>query len=75
MAQRRPDLRVAYETSMRVTHLEFVRGMQRAKRLSLYTQTNSKIDTFHELGFWRRVGVLGRMLRPRRSVASAPAKV
>ena len=48
---------------MRVVHLEFVRARARAKRLSLYTQTNSKIDTFRELGFKQRLGVLFHLLR------------
>lgn len=58
MAADRPELRLEYVPQMEVTHLEFVRGADRAKRLSLYTQTNAKIETFRELGFGQRLGVL-----------------
>lgn len=63
LAQLRPDLRLAYCPSMRVTHLEFVRGRLRAKRLRLYARTNSKIETFRELGVAQRAGVLMALLR------------
>lgn len=66
LAARRPDLAFTYDRTMRVTHLEFVGGAQRARRLGLYRETNSRIDTFRELGFSRRIGVLmylGRQLR------------
>lgn len=59
----RPDLTVAYRPSMRVTHLEFLRTRDRARRMSLYTKTNSRIETFQELGAVRRAGVLLRLLR------------
>jgi glycosyltransferase involved in cell wall biosynthesis len=63
MGQHRPDLRLVYHPAMRVTHMEFLRAGKRVQRLSLYTQTNSKIQTFRELGFWRRLGLLGYLLR------------
>ena len=63
LAQRRPDLEVRYLPSMRVTHLEFLRARDRARRLSLYTRTNARIETFRELGSARRLGVLGHLLR------------
>jgi glycosyltransferase involved in cell wall biosynthesis len=66
LASRRPDLRVAYCRPMRVTHLEFVRARDRFRRLALYTRTNSRIDTFRELGPARRAGVLLHLLRGRR---------
>ena len=58
LAALRPDLRLSFRASMRVTHMEFRRARDRARRLSLYTRTNSKIDTFRELGAIRRVAVL-----------------
>jgi hypothetical protein len=63
MASRRPDLRLAYCRSMRVTHMEFINARARARRLSLYSRTNSKIETFRELGVADRVGVLIHLLR------------
>ena len=33
IASRRPDLQTAYHRSMRVTHMEFLRGRDRARRL------------------------------------------
>lgn len=66
LAAARPDLRPAYRPTMRVTHMEFLHARQRARRLSLYTRTNSKIDTFRELGAGQRAGVLMRLLRGRR---------
>jgi glycosyltransferase involved in cell wall biosynthesis len=63
LASRRPDLRLAYRPSMRVTHLEFLRARDRLRRLSLYTQTNSQIETFRELGLGERVGVLRHLMR------------
>ncbi len=62
MAARRPDLQIAYCPSMQVTHLEFTTFRSRARRLSLYTSTNSKISTFKELGAARRFGVLMHLL-------------
>jgi GT2 family glycosyltransferase len=67
VASYRPDLRLAYDRSMRITHLEFVSARARARRLLLYAQTNSKIDTFEELGPSRRIAALTGLLRgPRR---------
>ena len=65
LASRRPDLRLAYRRSMRVTHMEFINARTRARRLSLYSRTNSKIETFQELGVAERVGVLIHLLRGR----------
>jgi glycosyltransferase involved in cell wall biosynthesis len=65
MAVRRPDLRVTYHESMRVTHLEFVRARDRVARLRLYTRTNSRIGSFRELGASRRLWLLLRVLDPR----------
>jgi hypothetical protein len=48
---------------MRLTHLEFRRARDRARRLSLYTRTNSRIESFRELGAARRLGVLAHLLR------------
>jgi len=69
LAAVRPDLRFAYRPSMRVTHLEFLRARDRARRLALYTRTNSQIATFRELGVARRLGVLMHLLRGRRATA------
>jgi hypothetical protein len=66
-ASARPDLRTAYRPSMRITHHEFTSGRERARRLSLYTRTNSRIETFRELEPSRRLGVLLHLLRSRRS--------
>ncbi len=65
LAASRPDLRLAYRRSMRVTHMEFLHARQRVRRLSLYTQTNSQIETFRELGVAQRVGLLWHLLRRR----------
>jgi len=59
----RPDLRLAFRRSMRVTHLEFLRVRDRLTRLSLYSRTNAQIATFRELGAVHRAGVLRHMLR------------
>jgi glycosyltransferase involved in cell wall biosynthesis len=67
LALRRPDLRLAYRSSMRVTHMEFLRSRDRARRLSLYTRTNARIPTFSELGVLRRLGVVGHLLRRHRA--------
>ena len=63
LAANRPDLKVAYRPSMRVTHLEFLHTRDRVRRMSLYTNTNSRIGTFKELGVAQRCGVLLRLLR------------
>jgi len=65
VALARPDLRLAYRSSMRVTHMEFLDARERARRLSLYTRTNSKIETFKELGVSERAGVLANLIRGR----------
>jgi glycosyltransferase involved in cell wall biosynthesis len=65
IASRRPDLQTAYHRSMRVTHMEFLRARDRLRRLSLYTRTNAKIETFRELGTAQRFGVLVHLLRGR----------
>jgi glycosyltransferase involved in cell wall biosynthesis len=64
MAVRRPDLRVRYVESMRVTHREFVRARDRVARLRLYTRTNAKIGSFRELSAARRLWLLLRVLNP-----------
>ncbi len=58
LASRRPDLRPVYRRSMRVTHMEFLRARDRASRLSLYTRTNSRIETFRELSLAQRAALL-----------------
>ena len=63
LAARRPDLRLAFRRSMRVTHREFLQARQRARRLALYTETNSKIETFRELGVGQRLGLLLHLFR------------
>lgn len=63
LAASRPELRVAFRRSMRVTHLEFLSARERLRRLSRYTQTNARIDTFRELGAAQRLGVLCHWLR------------
>lgn len=62
LAAQRPDLRVAFEPTMSVTHLEFRSARRRARRLSLYTTTNSKIPSFRELSTRQRLALLWRML-------------
>jgi glycosyltransferase involved in cell wall biosynthesis len=56
-------LRPAYRPAMRVTHMEFLRARERARRLSLYSRTNLKIETFRELGLLQRLGVFLHLLR------------
>ncbi len=65
LTARQPNLRRAFCPSMRVTHMEFLEARERVRRLSLYTQTNSKIETFRELGLRQRLGVLGCLLKNR----------
>ena len=62
LAARRPDLRAAFRRSMKVTHLEFLRARDRARRLRLYTQTNARIPTFRELPARARLAVLARLV-------------
>jgi glycosyltransferase involved in cell wall biosynthesis len=63
LASQRPDLCVAYNRAMRVTHLEFLGARARAQRLRLYRSTNSKIDSFQELGLLDRLAVLKYLFR------------
>jgi hypothetical protein len=67
LASRRPNLRPVYCRSMRVTHMEFLRARDRARRLALYTRTNSKIETFRELGAAQRLALLVFLVRGRRT--------
>lgn len=67
LAQKRPDLKTEFLPSMRITHLEFVRTRNRLQRMHLYTQTNSGIDTFRELGIAQRLGVLRQLLKDQRA--------
>lgn len=62
LGQLRPEPKTVFLPSMRITHLEFVRTRNRLQRLRLYTQTNSRIDTFRELGIAQRFGVLRQLL-------------
>lgn len=63
LAMQRPELRLAFCHAMTITHMEFLHARQRARRLALYTQTNSRIETFRELGMVQRLGLLAQMLR------------
>ncbi len=63
LASKQPDLRPVYRPSMKVTHLEFLRARDRARRLSLYARTNSKIETFRELGLAQRAGLYLHFIR------------
>ncbi len=63
LAARHPNLRPVYRRSMRVTHMEFLRARDRARRLALYTKTNSRIETFRELSVAQRAGLLMFLLR------------
>lgn len=57
----RPDLRTMFLPSMKITHMEFSRTRSRLRRLRVYTQTNSRIETFRELDPIRRLGVVGQL--------------
>ncbi|MEM9293640.1 MAG: glycosyltransferase [Acidobacteriota bacterium] len=59
---KQPEQRVAFQPAMKIIHREFLTARDRARRLSLYTSTNSKIETFRELGAGGRLGVLLRFL-------------
>jgi glycosyltransferase involved in cell wall biosynthesis len=63
MAAHRPKLQPAFDRRMRITHLEFVSSRHRLRRMSLYTRTNSKIETFSELRPVHRFGVLLQFVR------------
>lgn len=67
LGQRRPDLQTVFQPSMRITHLEFLQTRNRLQRMRLYSQTNSRIETFRELGIPQRLGVLGQLLRDLRA--------
>jgi glycosyltransferase involved in cell wall biosynthesis len=67
LGRSRPDLRTRFLPTMKITHLEFVRTRSRMQRMRLYTQTNSRIDTFRELGLAQRLGVLGQLVRDLRA--------
>jgi len=62
MAAERPELELRYDPSMRITHHEFTRGRDRARRLRLYTDTNTQIDGFRELTALQRLRVLASWL-------------
>lgn len=62
VARERPELGFAFEPAMRITHHEFIRARDRAKRLRRYTQTNQQIEGFRELTTAQRLGALGSML-------------
>jgi len=67
LALSRPDLGLAFRRSMRITHMEFRSARARVRRLSLYTQTNSRIETFQELGWAQRLGALMHWFRSRQA--------
>ncbi len=68
LAAARPDLRPAFCPAMGMTHLEFLSARDRTRRLSLYTQTNSKIESFQELSLRQRLGVLRHLLLRRSGI-------
>ena len=63
LASKRPDLRPDFRRSMKVIHMEFLRARDRARRLSLYTKTNSRIETFRELSVTQRAALLLFLMR------------
>jgi len=63
VAARRPDLRLVYRPGMKITHMEFRSARARLRRLSLYTQTNARVETFRELSVAQRSGVLVQLLK------------
>jgi glycosyltransferase involved in cell wall biosynthesis len=62
MAAERPELALRYDPAMRITHHEFTRARDRARRLRLYTDTNTQIDGFRELTALQRLRVLANLL-------------
>jgi glycosyltransferase involved in cell wall biosynthesis len=62
MAAERPELELRYDPAMRITHHEFTRARDRARRLRLYTDTNTQIDGFRELTALQRLRVLASWL-------------
>jgi glycosyltransferase involved in cell wall biosynthesis len=66
LAALRPDLCLAYNPEMEVTHMEFLRVRDRIRRLALYTRTNTQIGTFRELSLIGRLSMLAHGLVRRR---------
>ena len=62
-AARRPDQRLAYSRSMKITHLEFLSARERAKRLLLYSRTNARIGSFQGLDLSTRFAALRHLFR------------
>ncbi|MCG8469635.1 MAG: glycosyltransferase [Gemmatimonadetes bacterium] len=65
ISRRRPELRVVYDDSMLVTHMEFTSAFDRLKRLGVYRRSNARIEDFEELSALQRLETLRRMLPPR----------
>ena len=63
MASRRPDLRLAYSRTTKITHLEFSSARDRAQRLMLYEHTNSKIGSFQGLSLAKRISALKYLIQ------------
>lgn len=63
MGIKRPELGLVYDPAVRITHLEFTRARDRARRLRLYTETNAQIDGFRELKVSQRLAILWFWLR------------
>lgn len=63
MGLKRPELGLVYDPTVRITHLEFTRARDRARRLRLYTETNAQIDGFRELKVSQRLAILWLWLR------------
>jgi glycosyltransferase involved in cell wall biosynthesis len=68
MVRERPHWRVVFRRSMQMTHREFLRARDRLRRLSLYTDTNSRIETFKELSVAQRLAVVGHLVRNLRAM-------
>jgi glycosyltransferase involved in cell wall biosynthesis len=51
-------LRLVFQPTMEVTHMEFLRVRDRLRRLALYGRTNTQIGTFSELGLVERLSML-----------------
>jgi len=63
LASAQMGMRGVYSDAMRVTHVEFVSARARARRLALYSHTNSQIETFEELTVGDRLGIAANLLR------------
>ncbi len=63
VARERPETAFRFEPAMRITHHEFTRARDRARRLRRYTETNTQIEGFKELGAGQRLGVLAHWIR------------